>query len=135
MRRLPTAVLFAMVAFAVLAFVMLLPSAVWTILGPGPSTFFDQQVAFSSSPDNSYQLIVRRRVDFPVLDLLDPPGTVTIELKRTGALGSRNSIVFPLHEYDEFTPPIIQWKDDRVIVSDIDYHKEYLFSLKYREQE
>jgi hypothetical protein len=100
----------------------------------GPSTFFAKETYRSVSPDGRYELRVYRRVNFPTFDVISlPPITVTVDIRKAGALGAFNSVKFQIHEYSDLMEPEVEWSTTQVNIDKIDYHKEYAFTLRFPE--
>lgn len=62
--------------------------------GSGPSIFFNKETYRSVSPDGQYEIRIYSRADFPAFDFIDPSGTITMDIRKAGALGAFNSMEF-----------------------------------------
>lgn len=102
--------------------------------GLGPSIFLNHERYRSISQDGQYEVRIYRRADFPAFDILDPSGTITIDIRKTGALGAFNAIEFQLHEMEELLEPELEWTSTEVTIDKIDFHNEYRFVLRFPEQ-
>ena len=121
------------VIVSVITFIALLPTMFWVFLGPGVDTLFMNEVHQFSSPDGRYEVIVSRRVNFPLFDPFSPSITARIDLKRKGSYRTLNYVQFEIHEYSELRKPEVSWTGSDVRVDKIDWHNEHAFTLRLPE--
>ncbi len=104
------------VIFSILAILLVLPTFLWVISGPG---LFDQAFYSSVSPDGRLKLEISRRVDFPVSEMIDPSATVTLRLRSLDTDEITNTLVFRIYEYYDLRKPRIIWAGESVSVIDL----------------
>jgi hypothetical protein len=122
-----------LVIVSAVTLIVLLPTMFWIFLGPGVDSLFMQEVHKISSPDDRYEMVVSRRVNFPVFDPFSPSITARIDLKRTGSYGALNYVQFEIHEYSELRKPEVVWTGSHMRVDKIDWHDEHSFIVRLPE--
>lgn len=107
----------------------LLPSLVLVGTSEGRQSLFYKHFCSVESPDQKQRIDVYRRVDFPVNEIIDPSGVVTLKLSRSD--GSEKSIFFVIDEYSDVTIPTVSWNDNGATVSNIEHGRNRTIELSY----
>jgi len=116
--------------FAALALLVISPTVLWALM-IGPDTFFTKPVHTLRSPDNKYDIVVSRRVNFPVFDPSSPSITAIVHLKNAGDWREIKYVEFGIHEYSELMAPELTWTHVDVKIDKIDYYNEYAFTFRF----
>lgn len=118
---------------AIVLFVVLIPTML-VMITSGPGVFFYQTAFEQTSLDRRYKLEVRRRINFPANEFIDPSGTVSVQVidLETSTLIDENTI--PIHEYWGMRHPKIEWRQGTVAIREIENHNQTAFELKLHSQ-
>ncbi len=92
----------------IVLFVVLIPT-MFVMVGYGMGAFFYETAFEQTSPDGRFKLEVRRRMNFPANEFIDPSGTVLIRVidLETSTLVDANT--FSIHEYWGMQDPALEW--------------------------
>lgn len=112
-----------------ITFFVLLPSIIICLL-PGPQSFFPQRVYEFNSPDNRYQVIVSRRVNFPASEIVDPSITVNLSLKRANDPREIDTVQLKMYEFGDLKEPELTWTPTEVSIDKIDQRDEFAFRFR-----
>ena len=105
------------------------PSVILLGSSSGRPLLLDHHFCTIESPDKQQKIDVFRRIDFPVNEIIDPSGVVTIKLTRFDGIVESTS--FQIDEYTDVVIPTVTWNDNGAIVTFIDYGKDRPFELSY----
>lgn len=112
-----------------ITFFLLLPSLIISV-NPGPQSFFPQRIYEFNSPDNRYQVVVSRRVNFPASEILDPSITVILSLERADGLREIDTVQLKMYEFGDLNEPELTWTPTEVSIDKIDRRDEFAFKFK-----
>ena len=108
---------------------LLSPSILLIGTSQGRQSLFDKHFCAVESPDHQQRIDVYRRVGFPVNEIIDPSGVVTVELSRSD--GAQKSTSFQIDEYSDVTIPSVLWNDNGAIISNIEHGRNHTIELSY----
>ena len=112
---------------------ILLTPTILTASTYGPDSFFPKPVFTAVSPDEKHKIVVSNKIDFPVIDLLDPTTTISVELSNVNTFETTDHLEFGVYDIcDLRNPTEVEWKHDRVVVRKTynQKDKEIEFALK-----
>jgi hypothetical protein len=114
---------------AIVLFVVLIPTML-VMIESGPGAFFYRTAFVQTSPNGRFKLEVRRRMNFPADEIIDPSGTVSVQLidQETSTLIDEKT--FRIHELSELQDPELEWRTNAVAISKIETHHEVTLELK-----
>lgn len=112
-----------------ITFFLLLPSIIISV-SPGPQSFFPQRIYEFNSPDNRYQVIVSRRVNFPASEIVDPSITVNLSLKRANDPREIDTVQVKMYEFGDLNEPELTWTPTEISIDKIDRRDEFAFKFR-----
>jgi len=98
--------------------IVMTPTLLWAGKD-GIDTFTGKEMQKFSSPDARYEILISRRVHFPVIDPLDPTATATVSLTDTTTALVLDDESFFMYDVCDLQTPNLAWKQGYVEVGNI----------------